>query len=75
MKILDHTEEHSPTFMRDIYAELIGSEVVVHLQGGSHPIGGKLSAYNGAVVHLTSTLGIGNTYIPADKIIAISSER
>lgn len=75
MEILDHTNDHSPTFMRDVYYHLIGENVIVYLSGCHTAIGGKLQNYNGAVIHLTSDTGINNTYIPADKIIAICSEK
>lgn len=75
MEILEHTQEHSPTFMRDVFYNLIGESVVIYLSGCHTALGGKVQSYNGAILHLTSTGSIGNTYIPADKIIAICSEK
>ena len=75
MDILEHTNEQSPTFMRDVYHALVGENVIVYLNGCHTALGGKLEHFNGAVVHLTSGTGINNTYIPVDKIIAICSEK
>ena len=75
MQILDHTDEHQPTFMRDIIANLIGEYVMVFLDGGQNPLGGKLQAYNVSVMHLTNENGSKNTYIPGNKIIAICADK
>ena len=75
MQILEHTNDHSPTYMRDIYYALVGEDVTVYLSGSHTALSGKLQNYNGAVIHLTSNVGTNNTYIPADKIIAICSEK
>ena len=61
--------------MRFIYESLIGEKVVVWLEGKTQ-LGGKLKDYNGVLIQLDGESGsISNTYIPVDKIIAISSEK
>lgn len=75
MKILDHTDEHQPTLMRDIFANLIGEDVIVHVSGATHPFGGKLVSHNVYVIQLTSTNGMQNTYIPTAHIVAIDSDK
>jgi hypothetical protein len=75
MEVLNQTSDNQPTLMRDIYESLIGENVHVYLNGGHHPLAGKLSSYNGYIIHLVGMYSIKNTYIPTDKIIAICSEK
>lgn len=71
MQILQHTDEHRPTFMRDVFEALIGKNVVINTNGAFCQ-GGILDSYNGHVIKLTGHNGM-NTYIACDKIVSISS--
>jgi len=72
MEILDHTDEHQPTLMRDVYEAFVGQKVVIYTSG-SGPFTGRLSAYNGYIVKLTSETGHG-IYLPMEKIVALAGE-
>ena len=71
MKVLDHTEERQPTFIRDVYEALIGKEVTVKITGAS-PAHGKLEAYNGYILQVVDT-GM-TTYISVGNVAAISED-
>jgi hypothetical protein len=72
MKVVDHGKDNSPTFMRDVYAALIGKEVTIYTKG-SFPMGGILEAYNGYIIKLTSEYG-PDIYMSVDNILAISGK-
>ena len=74
MNILQHTNEHQPTRMVDIYEALIGEDVVVFTTGVT-PLAGKFVDYNGQLLHLTSNIGVKHTYIPVWSVLAISSDK
>jgi small nuclear ribonucleoprotein (snRNP)-like protein len=74
MKVLNNTNEHSATFMRDVFETLIGERVVVFTKGTAQ-LGGKLAAYNGYIIQLTDDNGIRNTYLSVDNVVAISSDK
>lgn len=71
MQILQHTDEHTPTLMRDVFEALIGKKVVINTNGPMYQ-GGTLDSYNGHVIKLTGCDGM-NTYVMCDRIVSISS--
>ena len=73
MEILQHTDEHSPTLMRDVFEALIGAQVYVYSGGQDRSLSGKLVTYNGAILHIVD--GSINYYIPAMTITAIGSDK
>lgn len=74
MKLLQHTDDHQATYMRDIYEPLLGSIVNVFTKG-SHIIRGTLQDYNTILIHITNQTGLHNTYIKCDEVVAISSDK
>lgn len=72
MQILDHTDEHQPTFMRDVYSALVGEQVFVYINGNS--FAGELVSYNGAILHVLGHNKI-NYYFFQENVIAIGSNK
>ena len=72
MNILDYTEDHQATHMRDVIPTLIGKWVCVYV-GGSNNIQGFLREYNGSLLKLDTTNG-SSSYIRSDAVLAITGE-
>jgi prophage tail gpP-like protein len=73
MEIVDHTNEHQPTLMRDVLTELIGKEVVLNMKSG-RSFSGTLWQFNGHLVRLTNKHGHNNTYILMYEIEGVFSQ-
>ncbi len=54
MKILQHTDDHQPTYMADVYEHFIGKKILVATVAGSY-IRGTLEDWNGYMLKLVST--------------------
>lgn len=75
MKILQYTDDHSGTCLRDVLEELTGKYVVVNI-GNENSLRGVLETWNGIVIKLTnantSSSVSSNTYIKFEAICAIT---
>jgi hypothetical protein len=74
MEILDHTDDHQPTLMRDVYDGLVGEKVFVYVKGCGSSIAGKLAAYNGVILHVVGDNNI-NYYMYTDNVATIGSDK
>lgn len=73
MNLLDHTDEHQATMMRDVIPTLIGQWVIVYVDGSGHTIQGTLREYNGTLLRVENT-SERNYYVRSDSVLAISGE-
>lgn len=74
MEILDHTDDHQPTLMRDVFEKLIGHKVYVYAKGQDHSFAGKLVAYNGLMLHVQGDNNI-NYYMHIGDVAVIGSDK
>lgn len=73
MNLLDHTDEHQATMMRDVIPTLIGQWVVVHTNGSGIAIQGTLKEYNGNLLRVENSSS-SFYYIRSDNVLAIGGE-
>lgn len=70
MKILQHTDDHQPTSMGDVYDALIGQKVSIYTVAGE--IIGTLNDYNGYICEVG---GLWRTvFVPISQIVAIAED-
>lgn len=74
MEVLDHTDEHQPTLMRDVYEQLVGQKVFVYAKGQDHSFAGKLIKYNGYMLHVLGDNNI-NYYMHTGDVAVIGSDK
>jgi hypothetical protein len=70
MKILEHTKEQSPTYMRDVITNMVGHRVTVYLD--THVVTGKLETFNHYVLHIKE--GRENFYIHDAHVQVIKTD-
>jgi hypothetical protein len=74
MQILDHTDDHPPTLIRDVFENLIGHKVYVYAKGQDNSFAGILVAYNGFMLHVLGANNI-NYYMHTVDVAVIGSDK